>query len=138
LLNKIFLTYYPILKNILSNDTNFLENEFDNNNSKIFAKALNKKSDKFTLGTMVMILHFVHSEEGKSLKSSELFKSFRNHILSYIGSDYLNKSNIESLELITNKFRNKAAHVESINKKESNDFKHEAIKTLNTFLNNLK
>jgi len=120
------------------NDTNFLESEFDNNNSKIFAKALNKKSDKFTLGTMVMILQFVHSEEGKSLKSSELFKSFRNHILSYLKGDYLNKSNIDSLELITNQYRNKAAHVESINKKESSDFKQEAIKALNSFLNNLK
>lgn len=138
LLNKIFLTYYPVLENELLNETNFLENEFNNNNSKIFAKALYKKSEKFTLGTMVIILSFIHSEDGKSLKSSELFKSFRKHILTYVKSDFLIKSNIDALELITNEYRNKAAHVESVNKKESNDFKQEAIKTLNTFLNSLK
>ena len=55
LLHKVFVSFYSSLEGILEKDSDILENEFGNNKTKVFAKLLSKKTDKFTLGTMVFI-----------------------------------------------------------------------------------
>src|SRR5690606_18886270 len=138
LLSKLFISFYPKLEKLLQVNSSFLELEFENTKSNVFAKALNKKSDKFTLGTMVFILNIVGDINSKSLKASNLFQEFRNHILTRVHEKFLKKDTMDNINSLTSEYRNKAAHVEEINLQKSNDFKIQAAKVLVTFTNSLK
>jgi len=138
LLNKFFISFYPTLEILIEENNRFLEEENDNNNSKVFAKSLSKKSAKFTLGTMAYILGYIYNNEGNSYKSSKLLQKFREHVTSIVSDNYLNKENISNLEILNNNYRNKAAHVEQINEIESKNFKKHATMILIKLLNSIK
>jgi len=138
LLQKFFISFYERLDNFLENDSVFLENEFGNSKTKIFAKLLNKRTDKFTLGTMVFILGYIVDLKGKTILSSNLLQEFRKHITLITDEQVLSSEFIKSLNLITENYRNKAAHINQINKEEAIVFFDLGKKILVELLNSLK
>ena len=137
ILNKLFLPFYKELDLIEDLET-FLKDEFTNRGSGLFAKALSKKSEKFTLGTMNTLLSFIHKPEGKTLKSSNLLLKFREHVLSLVEPGFLINENMQTLETITRDYRNKAAHIGSINNSDTLVFKEVGINIINELLKSLK
>ena len=138
LLNKIFISFYPKLDAILVNNPSFLDSESENKKTLVFAKSLNKRSDKFTLGTMVFILSCIYNLEGSTLNSSNLLKVFRNHTLSVIEQHILNKEFIESMQGLTSEYRNKAAHISQIGIFEAEEFFVKGKNIINDFMKSLK
>ena len=138
LLHKFFISFYDSLDKILENDSAFLENEYGNNKTKIFAKLLNKRKDKFTLGTMVFILGIIVDLKGKTILSSNLLQEFRKHITLITDEQVLSPKFIKSLNLLTENYRNKAAHINQINKEESIIFFDLGKNILVELLNSLK
>lgn len=137
LLHKIFISFYTSLELILEKNSTILENEFENDKTKVFAKLLRKKSFEFTLGTMVFILGYVVNENGKTIQSSILLQEFRKHITSVSGERLLNSIFISSLKKLTDNYRNKAAHISQINNEEAETFLSLGKNILNELLNAL-
>ena len=138
LLHKVFVSFYSSLEGILEKDSDILENEFGNNKTKVFAKLLSKKTDKFTLGTMVFILGYVADKNGKTIKSSSLLQEFRKHITFVSGERLLNSIFISNLKTLTDDYRNKAAHISQIENGEADKFLSLGKHILNELLNSLK
>jgi len=134
LLNKLFISFYVRLNNILQTEPDFLEQEFSDNKTKTFAKSLAKKTDKFTLGSMVFTLGFIVDSDGKTISNSNLLQEFRKHIINNTNEYFLNTSFLKELRLLTDDYRNKAAHISRIDKKESDVFLSLGTKVLERIL----
>jgi len=135
LLHKYFMSFYDSLDRILESDSDFLETELINNKTKIFAKLLKKKTDKFTMGSMVFILGYIIDSNGKTILSSNLLQEFRKHIVSISDEQFLTSEFIKNLNLLTDNYRNKAAHISQIYKEEAIEFLNLGIKILEVVLN---
>lgn len=122
LLHKYFISFYDRLEKLLDNNPDFLKNEFTNNKTKIFASLLIKKSDKFTMGAMVFILSLIQDLNGKTISSSVLLQEFRKHIVCKADEKILSSEFIKNIKLLTDDYRNKAAHIEQINKDDASLF----------------
>ncbi|UZR99849.1 ATP-dependent DNA helicase [Chondrinema litorale] len=122
LLRKFFVSFYPKLDILTSNDPLFLKNEFENSKSGVFAKSLKKRSEKFTLGTMAFIFGYIINPNGNTISSSNLLQEFRGHIVSIASDQFLSNELKTQLNSLTNDYRNKAAHISQISKQEATDF----------------
>jgi len=137
LLNKLFITFS---RNFDSNEdkSNILENEMKSFKTKIFAKYLQNNNEKYTLGTMVVIIGYVYKSNGNTLNNSKLLQIFRLHVTSLINSDFLCKKNMGLLSNLTSNYRNKAAHTEIITLDVANEFTEIVIDLLTSLLNSYK
>jgi hypothetical protein len=137
LLNRIFLSFYEKIDSLDDTDT-FLSKEFSNKKTSPFAKALSKRTEKFTLGTMQTILGFIWDPTGNTIQSSDLLRLFREHILNIIDENFFTKENSQKLREITQDFRNKAAHLEQISQEEIKHFNEISYDLLQKIINSLK
>ena len=86
------------------------------------------------MGTMVFILGLILDSDGKTISSSALLQEFRKHIECKSDRHFLSSDFIENLKLLTDDYRNKAAHIEQISKDEANLFHKLGINVLEQIL----
>lgn len=135
LLHKLFITFSRKFSSNREKDK-ILANEL--NKTKIFAKHLQDNNEKYTLGSMIVILGYVYKSNGNTLKNSQLLQLFRSHVTSIINSGFLCKKNIDLLSSLTNKYRNKAAHTGVITLNEAKEFSEIVVDILNSLLTSYK
>lgn len=139
ILQKFYLPFSDKLDAFKGSEkVNFLNSESSNRSSGIFAKMLLKGNTKYTMGMMVSIIDFVWKPNGNNLLSSDLLQLFREHLLTLISPEFLTKETVKSLRDITQEYRNKAAHIEKINKDELNIFFDLSSELIQNMMNSYK
>lgn len=109
LLKKVFVAYaddvharHPDLKV-------FLEKDFQNEKTKVFAKAIEQRNSTYTLGTMNFYMGLL-KVGGKTLKGSALLQDFRSFAVCYFGERIVEQQYLDQIDRINRDFRCKAAH----------------------------
>lgn len=136
ILSKLFIPYFSLIDKLENRDT-FLEHEFSNKASNVFARFLYKNNKKITLGMMTTIISFIYNENGNNLKSSPLLQHFRCYAMEVTNTSFLSKMIVRNLETITSEFRNKAAHLEKVDFKDVEMFEVKLIEVLNVLLDSI-
>lgn len=109
ILQKLFCAYHDDLAARGIDRRAFVAPEINDDDLKIFAKAIRNDNRKYTLGTMNRILQMLKAE-GRTLARSAILQDFRVFTLRYFEDEVVSASFLDGVGEINDDFRNKAAH----------------------------
>lgn len=136
ILKKLFEAYHTEgLKDI---DREVLvKDDLDNDDTKVFAKMIQKNNLRYELGKMQRILSYL-KEDGKTLKKSPLLQHFRAFTIHYFNERIVETSFLSDIDKLTNDFRNKAAHPHILDEAKAIDCQKLLRKNLIIFIESFK
>lgn len=98
-----------------------------------FAHHVKKDNHHYTLGTMLRILSYSRPK-GDTYKASSLLQHFRSFVVTYFQDELTNQLFLDRIEHIRQNYRNKAAHVSTLDLKSAEECRDLLRGCLNEFL----
>lgn len=136
ILKKLFENYHTNGL-VYENRYELTEGDLKNEKTKRFAEMVRKNKINYTLGEMNYIISLL-KEGGKTLYESKLLKHFRNFTIEYFDNKILEAKFIEDINILTNEYRNKAAHPSTMDLDMAKHCQELLRRSLNIFLESLK
>jgi len=104
------------IEKIINNDVDYVKKNLSKYNVDEYIKNVNnfhnnlkKNKTKYELGTMQYILSLL-KDNGETLNHSTLLRDFKEYTLRYFKEKLIQKEYLMKIKLVTEEFRNKAAH----------------------------
>lgn len=133
ILLKLFQKYH--IEGLSGVDTDVLTKYDLNNNTKAakFASYVKRNNTHYPLGDMHWILNLM-KPKGSTYKNSPLLKHFRAFCTTYFQEEITGQEFLNQIQIIQREFRNKAAHVSTLNLASAEECRELLRKSLNEFL----
>jgi len=136
ILKKIFEEYHSFgLRDVDINE--LIETDLANSTTKNFALMVKNDKRTYTMGQMDFIMSLL-KKEGSTLTSSKLLKHFRKFTTSNFDEQIIEDSFLKDVDELTQKYRNKAAHPNTIGENMALECQILLRKCLNVFLDSIK
>ena len=137
ILIKLFFAYHDFLEAEGTDRNELVADDRDNPKTKIFANSVRRDRRDYTLGTMKWVMGLMRTD-GNTYRASPLLQNFRAFALQHFQENLLEKDYLDSIQSITDSYRNKAAHPNVLDGETARAFHREIKECLIGLLENYK
>ncbi len=137
ILIKLFSAYHSWLEVEGTDRNELVESDLENKKTKTFAISIRRNRKDYTLGTMKWVMALMRTD-GNTYRASPLLQNFRSFTLQHFQENLLEKEYLDSIQSITDTYRNKAAHPNVLDGETARSFHGEIKECLIGLLENYK